>query len=99
MGELTDRVFREVPGGVELRVWVHPGAARSELAGFHGEALKIRIAAQAREGQANRALLEFLACTLNLPKSRISILRGAKTREKIVFLQGLTVEEVRKKLT
>jgi len=83
---------------VELRVWVQPGAARSEIAGLHGEALKIRIAAPAQEGRANQALVEFLADLLGLPKSRVSILRGEKTREKVLLLRGLKAEELAGKL-
>lgn len=98
MGELTKKAFREVPGGVELRVWVQPGAAHSEIAGVHGEALKIRIAAPAQEGRANGALMEFLADLLGLPKSQISILRGKKAREKVLFLRGIKAEELARKL-
>jgi len=98
VGELAKKAFREVPGGVELRVWVQPGAARSEIAGLHGEALKIRIAAPAQEGRANQALVEFLADLLGLPKSRVSILRGEKTREKVLLLRGLKAEELAGKL-
>lgn len=83
---------------MELRVWVQPGAARSEIAGLHGEALKIRIAAPAQEGRANQALVEFLADLLGLPKSRVSILRGEKTREKVLLLRGLKAEELAGKL-
>ena len=98
MGELAKKAFREVPGEVELRVWVQPGAARSEIVGIHGEALKIRIAAPAQEGRANQALVEFFAEFLGLPKSHVSILRGEKTREKILFLRGLKAEELARKL-
>ena len=98
MGELAKKAFREVSGGVELRVWVQPGAARSEIVGIHGEALKIRIAAPAQEGRANQALVDFLTEFLGLPKSHVSILRGEKTREKVLFLRGLKAEELARKL-
>jgi len=98
MGELTKKALREVPGGVELRVWVQPGATRSGIVGLRDEALKIRIAAPAREGRANQALVEFLAEFLGLPKSQISIIRGEKTREKVLFLRGLRAEELGGKL-
>lgn len=98
MGDLTKPVFRTVPGGVEVEVWVQPGAVRSEIVGFHGEALKIRVAAQAREGRANQALVEFLANVFGLPRSRISIVHGERTRKKTVFIQGLTLEEARRRL-
>lgn len=98
MGDLTKPIFREVPGGVELEVWVQPGAIRSEIVGFHGEALKIRVAAQAREGRANQALVEFLADVFGLPRSRISIVHGEKTRKKTVLIRGLSLEEARRRL-
>jgi len=98
MGELAKKAFREVPGGVELRVWVQPAAARSEIVGFHGEALKIRIAAPAREGRANETLVEFLADFFGLSRSQISIIRGEKTREKVLFLRGIKAEELAGKL-
>jgi len=98
MGELAKKAFHEVPGGVELRVWVQPAAARSEIVGLHGEALKIRIAAPAREGRANETLVEFLAKFLGLSRSQIAIIRGEKTREKVIFLRGIKAEELAGKL-
>ena len=83
---------------MELRVWVQPAAARSEIVGLHGEALKIRIAAPAREGRANETLVEFLADFLGLSRSQIAIIRGEKTREKVLFLRGIKAEELAGKL-
>ena len=42
--------LRPLDGGAEITVHIQPGASRSELAGEHGEALKVRIAARAVEG-------------------------------------------------
>jgi uncharacterized protein (TIGR00251 family) len=98
VGELAKKAFREVPGGIELRVWGKLTAARSEIVGLHGEALKIRIAAPAREGRANETLVEFLADFLGLSRSQISIIRGEKTREKVLFLRGIKAEELAGKL-
>lgn len=61
------------------------GTAADKLAGVHGQALKIKIAAPAQKGQANAALSAFLAKILDLPKSQ-------------VILVGLTMEEVKKRL-
>jgi uncharacterized protein (TIGR00251 family) len=98
VGELAKKAFREVPGGVELRVWGKLTVARSEIVGLHGEALKIRIAAPAGEGRANETLVEFLADFLGLSRSQISIIRGEKTREKVLFLRGIKAEELAGKL-
>lgn len=90
--------LREVPGGVELHVWAQPGASTSEIVGLMGEALKVRIAAPAWEGRANAELLAFLAKALAIPKSQVALVRGQKARAKTVFIRGLTVEEVAKRL-
>lgn len=71
-------------GGCTLRIHVQPGAARNEVAGRHGDALKLRIAAAAVEGAANAALIEYLADRLNLSRREVTIVQGEKSRRKIV---------------
>jgi uncharacterized protein (TIGR00251 family) len=75
-----------VNGGSEITLHVQPGASRSELAGLHGDALKLRISARAVEGAANAAVLDFLAGWLALPKRDVMMLRGEKSRRKTVWV-------------
>lgn len=82
-----------VAGGCRLRIHVQPGAARSEVAGRHGDALKLRIAAPAVEGAANAALIEYLAKRLKLARREVTIAQGEKSRRKIVRVP-LTPAEV-----
>lgn len=67
-----------------LAVHAQPGAKRSEIAGLHGEALKVRIAAPAIAGRANAALEAFLAERLGMPKSKVKVVRGELARAKRV---------------
>lgn len=83
---------------VLLAVHVHPRAARTELAGLHGEALKVRIAAPPVGGAANEALRAFLADRLDIPPSRVRIQRGPASRTKVLCLQGLRADEVAARL-
>lgn len=76
-------------GALILELHVQPGASRSEFAGKHGERIKVRLAARAVDGKANAALIEFLAEHFKVPKSRISIVSGLKSRQKRVFIDGL----------
>ena len=76
--------------GVRLKLHVQPGASRSEFAGTHADALKLRISARAESGAANRAVCEFLAEIFDLPKTSVSILHGQSSRKKIVFIHGDT---------
>jgi hypothetical protein len=75
---------RRTAGGRTLAVYVQPGARRSEVAGFHGERLKIRIAAPALDGRANDALVAFLAERLRVPQARVTVVKGERAREKLV---------------
>jgi hypothetical protein len=72
-------------GGSELTLHVQPGASRSELAGLHGDALKLRISARAVEGAANAAVIEFLADWLEVPRRDVKLLRGEKSRRKTLW--------------
>ena len=71
-----------------LELHVQPGASRTEVAGLHGEGLKIRLAAPASEGRANAALIEFLARELGVAKRNVTITAGASSRRKRVVVEG-----------
>ncbi len=71
-----------------LTVHVQPGAKRTEVIGLHGDALKIRVAAAAVEGQANARLLDFLRKAFKVTASRISLKNGEHARRKVVEIQG-----------
>lgn len=66
---------------------VQPGAKRTEIMGLHGDALKIRVAAAAVEGQANTRLLNFLRQAFEVPASRITLKQGEHARRKVVEIQ------------
>jgi uncharacterized protein (TIGR00251 family) len=74
---------------VILEVHVQPGAKRSEFAGQHGERIKIRLAARALDNRANEALVEFLAEHYRVPKSRVRIAAGLKSRQKRIVIEGV----------
>lgn len=74
-----------------LVLHVQPGAKRSEVAGLHGEALKIRLAAPPIEGRANEALLRFVADSFRVPLRNVELRQGAQSRHKMVRVTGSTV--------
>lgn len=78
-----------------MTVKVVPGSSRTEIAGCHGDMLKIKIAAPPEKGKANKALIDFLARTLNLKKNAIEITAGHTSSIKQVFLAGASVEAVK----
>lgn len=86
------------PPGCTLALKVIPNAPRDEVAGWLGEALKVKLHAPALEGRANAALVGFLADRLALPRRAIALAYGAKSREKFVRIDGLSLAEVRRRL-
>ena len=81
-----------------LRLRIVPNAKRSEVVGLHGEAIKVKIQAPAMEGKANEALREFLAERLNLPVRALEIVAGEKSRDKLIAVEGLELDEARDRL-
>lgn len=71
-------------GSLRLEVHVQPGAKSTEAVGMHGDRLKVRLAAPPVDGKANDALLAFVAESLGVPKSAVTLLRGQTSRQKTV---------------
>jgi uncharacterized protein (TIGR00251 family) len=91
-------VIREVEGGVEVSLHLQPRASRTEIVGMHGGALKLRIAAPPVDGEANDELVRFLAKTLGVTKSRVTIVSGTTGRRKRVRLEGVGIKDVEERL-
>lgn len=79
---------RRTATGWTLAIHVQPGARRSEVAGLHGERLKLRIAAPALDGRANEALAAFIAERLGIARARVSLAQGVRARAKLVAISG-----------
>jgi uncharacterized protein len=84
--------YRQDDNTITLTLHVQPGAKQSEIAGLHGDALKIRLAAPPVEGRANEALLRFIADRFGVPLRNVELLRGSQSRHKIVNVTGSLVE-------
>lgn len=77
---------------VRLEVYIQPGASRTELAGTHDGAIKIRIAARPVENAANRALIEFIAQHLGIAKRCVRLVSGFTSRRKVLEVTGMTAD-------
>ncbi len=84
--------YRRNGAVVTLTLHVQPGAKRSELAGLHGDALKIRLAAPPVEGRANEALLKFIAQIFNVPLRQVELRQGGQSRHKVVAVTDSEVD-------
>ena len=84
---------------VSLRLHVQPGAKQTEIAGLHGDALKIRLAAPPVDGKANACLIEFIARQLGVAKSAVELLSGETSRSKRLRVDGVSAETALAKLS
>jgi len=91
--------LREVPGGVVLEVLVQPRASRTRAVGEHDGRLKVQLAAPPVDGEANAALVDFLAGELGARRSDVTIERGDTGRRKTVRVAGVTAQAVRAALS
>jgi uncharacterized protein (TIGR00251 family) len=80
---------------VRISVHVQPRAARSEIVGLHGAALKVRLQAPPVDGAANEALVALLADRLGVARRAVKVVAGASSRAKTVEVEGTTEAAVR----
>ena len=79
-----------------LRFHIVPNAKQNKVVGEHGGAIKIKLRAPAVDGKANTALRSFLAEALQISEREIVLERGQKSREKLIRIEGLSEEELRR---
>jgi uncharacterized protein (TIGR00251 family) len=91
---------------VELRVHVQPRASRSAIVGWREESgqdelalpvLAVRLTAPPVEGAANRACRDFLAEVLGVKRVQVTLLSGERSREKRFRVEGISLEELRRR--
>ena len=86
------------PIASRLLLRVQPGAPRSEIAGWHGESVRVRIAVSPTRGKANAAVIALLADCLQVARADVKIVRGFSSRDKVVLILGLDSDEMNRRL-
>jgi uncharacterized protein (TIGR00251 family) len=85
---------REEPGAVVLDLLIQPRASRTRSVGEHDGRLKIQLAAPPVDGEANAALIGFLAAALRVHKAEVAIVRGESGRRKTVRVTVVSEQQV-----
>ena len=88
----------EESASINLQVKAVPGASSTQIAGFLGEALKVRVAAPPEKGKANQAIRKLLSETLELPLESIELIRGESNARKVFCITGLSEQQLKNKL-
>lgn len=91
-------MIAETPEGVFLSVKVTPKSSKNQVVGPEGDSLKIKIAAQPVDGEANSELIEFVAKWLKISKSNIQLISGQTNRYKRLYIAGLKAVDITNKL-
>lgn len=81
-----------------MALHIVPRARATAVAGSHGDAVKIRVAAPPVDGAANAELVRFLAARLNVSATRVTIVAGASGRRKTVAIEGMGPDEIQRVL-
>ena len=81
-----------------MPVKVTPNASHNEITGFRDGVLQVKIAAPPEGGKANREFTDFLSRTLGVKKSAIFIVKGQTSRNKAIAIEGMSREDILKKL-
>ncbi len=68
---------------------VRANARRDEFVGVRAGTMLVRVAAPALDGRANRALCRLLAKRVGVPPSSVTIVRGQRSRDKLVEIEGV----------
>ena len=81
--------------GVILDIHASPRAARNQIQGLHGDALKVRLQAPPVDGKANETLVEYIAEVLDIPRRQIALISGETNRHKRLAVRGISARAVR----
>jgi len=94
---VDDKDFRFRQSGADIEVLLHvqPRARRTQIAGLHDRTLKVKIAAPPVDDAANRAIIEFFSDLLGRPKSRLHIISGEKSRNKVLRVEDMSPNRFR----
>jgi uncharacterized protein (TIGR00251 family) len=90
--------IQESSGGVTFAVKVHPRARKNAITGELGDALKLSLTSPPTEGRANEACIEFFAKLLQVPRSSVTIASGRTSRAKVIRVDGLSADDVRRRI-
>jgi uncharacterized protein YggU (UPF0235/DUF167 family) len=84
---------------VKLRIKAVPGSTRNAVAGWLGDALKVRVTAPAEHGKANAAIEAVVAEALGIARASARVVGGTTSPRKVLEISGLSEAEVHRRLS
>jgi len=93
MNSSTDDYFKIVGNDIIFKAKIVPGSSKNKIIGAYNNALKISIAAPPVEGKANKKCIDYLAKYFNVVKSKIEIISGQTSKNKLIKIYDISQKE------
>jgi uncharacterized protein (TIGR00251 family) len=81
-----------------LKVYLQPRSSKNKIVGPYRDGIKVRVTAAPMEGKANEVLLKFLAKESGVAPSSVEIVKGHRSREKLIRIAALPDQELKRRL-
>ena len=91
-------MFQQANSCICFKVKVIPKSSKSAISGWENGELKIRLAAVPEKGEANKELISYLAHILGIGKTKVRLVRGEKSRHKMICIEGVSLAKIQEAL-
>ncbi|QEG22877.1 DUF167 domain-containing protein [Mariniblastus fucicola] len=78
---------------IRIPIKVVPGASRTQIAGWLGDALKVRVSEPPEKGKANKAVCKLVAGKLGLSADSVQVVGGSTSARKVIEIEGVSASE------
>lgn len=93
MSSSIDDCFKIRGNDIIIKVKIVPGSSKNKIIGLYNDALKISIAAPPVEGKANKKCIAYLAKYFDVAKSKIEIISGQTSKNKLIKIYDISPKE------
>jgi len=98
MSNDIDNYFKITGNDIIIKVKIVPGSSKNKIIGVYNDSLKITITAPPVEGKANKKCIAYLAKYFNVAKSKIEIISGQTSKNKLIKICDISQKEFLDKL-
>jgi len=91
---MKSKILEEANGNCSIKCHIQPSASKTAVVGIYNGALKVSLVAPPVDGKANKALRTFIAKQIKLSKSKITVIKGEKSRSKTILCKNITQAEI-----
>jgi len=98
MNSSTDNYFKIVGNDIVIKAKIVPGSSKNKIIGVYNNSLKITIAAPPVEGKANKKCIVYLAKYFATAKSKIEIISGKNSKNKLIKIYNISQKEFLEKI-